>query len=77
MEKAEVGLALRMRIPEVRKDVLGLHRAEVALGEPVRERELVDDASGPLNPFSVSIGAAEKQLVQRELRCVRVANVSG
>jgi hypothetical protein len=32
---------------------------------------------GPLNPSSVAIGAAEKQLVQRELRCVRVANISG
>jgi hypothetical protein len=77
LDEAEIGLALRMRIPEASPDALRLHCAEVALGEPVGERELVDDGSGRLNPFRVSLKAAEKRLAQGKLRCVRVASISG
>jgi hypothetical protein len=77
MDEAEVGLALRMRVPEARSDDLRLHCAEVALGELVGKRELVDDGSGRFNPFGVSVEAAEKQLGQGKLRCVRVASIPG
>jgi hypothetical protein len=77
IDEAEIGLALRMRIPEARMDVLRLHCAEVALGEPVGGRELVDDGSGRFNPFRASQEAAEKRLAQGKLRCVRVASISG
>ena len=77
MGEAEVGLALRMRVPEVRSDDVRLHCAEVALGEPVGKREVVDDGSGRSNPFGVSVAAAEKRLAQGKLRCVRVASISG
>lgn len=77
MDDAEVGLALRMRVPEVRSDDVRLHCAEVQLGEPVGEREVVDDGSGRSNPFGVSVEGAERQLAQGELRCVRVASISG
>jgi hypothetical protein len=75
--EAEIGLALRMRIPEAGSDDLRLHCAEVALGEPAGKRKLVDDGSGRFNPFGVPVQAAEKQLRQGKLRCVRVASISG
>jgi hypothetical protein len=77
MDEAEIGLALRMRVPEIRSDDLRLHCAEVALGEPVGKREMVDDGAGRFNPFGVSVETAEKQLGQGKLRCVRVASISG
>jgi hypothetical protein len=77
IDQAEVGLALRMRVPEVRSNDVSLHCAEVALGEPVGKREVVDDGSGRFNPFGVSVDAAEEQLAQGNLRCVRVASISG
>jgi hypothetical protein len=75
--EAEVGLALRVRIPDVRSEDVRLHCAEVQLGEPVGKRKLVDDGSGRLNPFGVSVEAAEKKLAQGKLSCVRVASISG
>jgi hypothetical protein len=77
MDEAEVGLALRVRIPEVRSEDVRLHCAEVELGETVGKRKLVDDGSGRFNPFGVSVEAAEKQLGQGKLRCARVASISG
>jgi hypothetical protein len=77
IDEAEVGLALRLRIPDVRSEDVRLHCAEVQLGEPVGKRKLVDDGSGRVNPFGVSIDAAEKKLAQRKPRCVRVASISG
>jgi hypothetical protein len=77
MDKAEVGLALRVRVPAVRSKHVRLHCAEVALGEDVGGRTLVDDGPGKLNPFGVSVEAAEKRLEQDRLRCVRVASISG
>ena len=74
---AEVGLALRMRIPDAGSDDLKLHCAEVALGEPVGRRKLVDDGSGRFNPLGVPVRVAENQLRQGKLRCVRVASISG
>jgi hypothetical protein len=76
-DEAEVGLALRMRIPQAGSEDLRLHCAEVALGEPVRKRKLVDDGSGRFNPLGVHVQAAENQLRQGKLRCVRVASISG
>jgi hypothetical protein len=46
IDEAEVGLALRVRIPDVRSEDVRLHCAEVQLGEPVGKRTLVDDGSG-------------------------------
>ena len=77
MDQTEVGLALRVRVPAVRSKHLRLHCAEVALGEHVGDRALVDDGPGKLNPFGVSVDAAGKQLEQDRLRCVRVASISG
>jgi hypothetical protein len=77
LDEAEVGLALRMRVPDVGSEDVRLHCAEVALGEPVGKRELVDDGPRRFNPFGVSVAAAEKQLGQGKLRCVRVASISG
>jgi hypothetical protein len=77
IDVAEVGLALRVRIPEVRSEDVRLHCAEVQLGEPVGKRKLVDDGSGRFNPFGVSVEAAERKLAQGKLRCVRVASISG
>jgi hypothetical protein len=77
MEEAEIGLALRMRVPDPRSDDVRLHCAEVALGEPVGKREIVDDGAGEFNPFDASVEAAEKQLAQGKLRCIRVASISG
>jgi hypothetical protein len=76
-DEAEVGLALRMRIPDVRSEDVRLHCAEVHLGEPLGKRKLVDDGPGEFNPFGVSVEAATKKLAQGELRCVRVASISG
>jgi hypothetical protein len=66
-----------MRVPEARSEDLRLHCAEVALGEPAGEREVVDDGAGRFNPFGVSVEAAKKQLGRGKLRCVRVASISG
>jgi hypothetical protein len=77
MDEAEVGLALRMRIPADASGDVTLHCAEVAVGEQVAGRKLVDDGPGRFNPFGVSVTAAEKQLEQGKLRCVRVASISG
>jgi hypothetical protein len=76
IDEAEVGLALRVRIPDVRSEDVRLQCAEVHLGEPVGKRKLVDDGSGRFNPFGVSVEAAEKKLAQGKLRCVRVASIS-
>ena len=77
MHEGEVGLALRLRIPELRPETVRLHCAEVQLGEPVGNRKLVDDGSGRFNPFGVSVKAAQTRLGQGKLRCVRVASISG
>jgi hypothetical protein len=77
LDEAEIGLALRMRVPDARPRHVRLHCAEVALGEPAGKREIVDDAAGRFNPFGMSIEAAEKQLAQGRLRCIRVASISG
>jgi hypothetical protein len=77
MDEAEVGLALRLRIPADPSEDVRLHCAEVELGEQVGERKLVDDGPGRFNPFGVSVAAAEKQLGRGRLRCVRVASISG
>ena len=77
LDEAEIGLALRMRVPDGRPHDVRLHCAEVALGEPAGKREIVDDAAGRFNPFGMSIEAAEKQLAQGRLRCIRVASISG
>jgi hypothetical protein len=77
IDRAEVGLALRVRIPAGRSEDVRLHCAEVQLGEPVGRRRLVDDGSGRFNPFGVSVEAAERKLARDELRCVRVASISG
>jgi hypothetical protein len=76
MDEAGVGLALRVRIPDVRSENVKLHCAEVQLGKPVGRRKLVDDGSGQFNPFGVSVAGAERQLSQGKLRCVRVASIS-
>jgi hypothetical protein len=77
LDEAEIGLALRMRVPDVRPAGVRLHCAEVALGEPAGKRELVDDGAGQFNPFGASVEAAEKQLAHGKLRCTRVASISG
>jgi hypothetical protein len=77
LDEAEIGLALRMRVPDGRPRDVRLHCAEVALGEPVGKREIVDDGPGRFNPFDASVEAAEKQLAQGGLRCIRVASISG
>lgn len=77
MDDAEVGLALRMRVPDVRSDDVRLHCAEVALGEGVGRRKVVDDGPGRFNPFGVSLEAAERRLGHGKRRCVRVASISG
>jgi hypothetical protein len=77
MDEAEIGLALRMRVPDTRPDQVRLHCAEVALGEPAGKRKIVDDGAGQFNPFGASVEAAEKQLAQGSLRCIRVASISG
>jgi hypothetical protein len=77
LDDEEVGLALRMRIPDPGSDNVSLHCAEVALGEPVGRRKLVDDGPGRFNPLRVPVAAAESRLEQGELRCDRVASISG
>lgn len=74
--EAEVGLTLRLRVPEVYILDLRLHCAEVTLSEPVGERRVVDDGSGPFNPFGASVETAERLLAEGELRCARVPAVS-
>ena len=76
IDRAEIGLALRVRIPDVRSKDVSLKCAEVQLGEPVGRRKLVDDGSGQFNPFGVSVETAGKKLAQGKLRCVRVASIS-
>jgi hypothetical protein len=76
MDEAEVGLTLRLRVPEFRLGDLRLHCAEVKLNEPVGERRVVDDGSGRSNPFRASGEAAKRLLARGELRCVRVPAVS-
>lgn len=76
MEEAEVGLTLRLRVPDVRVLDLRSHCAEVKLSEPVGERRVVDDGSGPFNPFGASVESAERLLAEGELRCVLVPAVS-
>jgi hypothetical protein len=77
LDEAEIGLALRMRIPDPGSDDISFHCAEVALGEPVGGRKLVDDGSGRFNPQGVSVQSAESRLMQGKLRCDRVASISG
>jgi hypothetical protein len=77
LDETEVGLALRMRVPEARSEDWRLHCAEVALGVPVGKRKLEDDGSGRFNPLGVPVKSAENQLRQGKLRCVRVASISG
>ena len=77
LDAAEIGLALRMRVPDARPRDVRLHCAEVALGEPAGKREIVDDGAGRFNPFGVSVEAAEKRLAQGKLRCIRVASIAG
>jgi hypothetical protein len=76
LDEAEVGLALRLRVPKVRSKRLGLHCAEVHLGEPIGKRKIVDDGSGKFNPFDVPVEAADKRLAREKLRCVRVPSIS-
>jgi hypothetical protein len=75
IDETEVGLALRMRVREVHPGDVRLHCAEVELGERVGEREIVDDGSGPFNPFRVSAEAARKRLAQGTVPCVRVPSI--
>lgn len=75
MDDAQVGLALRLRVPEPRSKDVRLHCAEVDLGEPVGKREIVDDGSGQFNPFDVSVEVARARLAQGALRCVRVPSI--
>ena len=75
MDKAEVGLTLRLRVPQIRLQDLRLHCVEANLSEPVGARRLVDDGGGPLNPCSVSLEAAERSLADHGTRCVRVPAV--
>jgi hypothetical protein len=77
IDEAEVGLTLRVRIPDVRSEDVRLHCAGVQLGEPVGKRKLVDDGPGRFNPFGVSVEGAQKKLARGRLRCVRVASISG
>jgi hypothetical protein len=59
--------------PKARSDDPRLHCAEVHLGAPVSKREIVDDGSGPFNPFDVSVEATQKRLAHGKLCCVRGA----
>jgi hypothetical protein len=75
MDNADVGLALRLRVPEASSRDVRLHCAEVDLGKPVGKRKIVDDGSGQYNPFDVSVRVAEARLAQGQLRCVRVPSI--
>jgi hypothetical protein len=75
LDEGEVGLALRLRVPEAHSLDVRLHCTEVQLGEPVGKREIVDDGSGRFNPFDVSVEVAKARLRQGELRCVRVPSI--
>jgi hypothetical protein len=74
-DDAEVGLALRLRVPEAHSRDVRLHCAEVQLAERVGRREVVDDGAGRFNPFDVSVAVAKARLRQGELRCVRVPSI--
>ena len=76
MSEAEVGLTLRLRVPEIALEDLTFHCVQVKLSEPVGERRLVDEGPGPRNPFHASVKVAERLLARGELRCVRVPAVS-
>jgi hypothetical protein len=75
MGDSEVGLALRLRVPKAHSKDLRVHCAEVDLGEPVGNRQIVDDGAGRFNPFDVSVEVAKKRLARREIRCVRVPSI--
>jgi hypothetical protein len=75
MDDVQIGLALRLRVPEAHPRDLRLHCAEVDVGEPVGKRQIVDDGAGRFNPFDVSVEAAKERLAQGELRCVRVPSI--
>jgi hypothetical protein len=75
IDDAEVGLALRLRVPEAHSRDVQLHCAEVQLAEPVGKRELVDDGAGRFNPLDVSVAVTKARLSQGELRCVRVPSI--
>jgi hypothetical protein len=75
MDDVEVGLALRLRVPEAHSKAVRLHCAEVDLGEPVGKRQIVDDGSGRFNRFDASVEFAKRRLAQGQLRCVRVPNI--
>lgn len=77
LDATEVGLALRLLLPTARSEDVRFHCAEVELGESAGKRKIVDDGSGPFNPFDVSVEAVEKRLAQGKLRCTRVASISG
>jgi hypothetical protein len=71
----QVGLALRLRVPEAHPKDVRLHCAEVDLGQPVGDRQIVDDGAGRFNPFDVSVEVAKARLAQSKLRCVRVPSI--
>jgi hypothetical protein len=75
MDDAEVGLALRLRVPEAHSRDVQLHCVEVQLAEPVGKRALVDDGAGRFNPFDVSVEVAKARLRRGELPCVRVPSI--
>lgn len=69
----EVGLTLRVRIPQTYVQDLRLRCVEIGLSEPVGRRRIVDEASGPFNPFGVSVLVAHRALKDRlGAGCVRV-----
>jgi hypothetical protein len=77
MGETEVGLALRLLVHQPRSKDVRLHCAEVELGQPAGRRRIVDDGSGPLNPFGASVDLAERRLAQGKLRCIRVPSALG
>jgi hypothetical protein len=75
LDDAEVGLALRLRVPEAHSRDVQLHCAEVQLAEPVGKRELVDDGAGQFNPFDASVEVAKARVRRGEQPCVRVPSI--
>jgi hypothetical protein len=75
MDDLEVGLALRLRIPESHSKNLRLHCAEVDIGQPVGRRQIVDDGSGRFNPYDASVEVAKRRLTNGRLRCTRVPSI--
>jgi hypothetical protein len=75
IKEAEVGLALRLRIPKAHSRDLRLLCAEVDLDESVGKRQIVDDGAGQFNPFDTSVEVAKKRLARGQLRCVRVPSI--